>query len=153
MQERHFYQCDEQSARSGDIDIEDYAGTLTIFNTWDTKEDGVVDVQQNLFDGTVTTLVIKAASEEHAEQLVGEHINEVSGFYCCDVEDARNGDIQIEVFQLGLVESLLGSVMSDADYGVFEERHRIGYGTQFVIVASSQEHAEQLMEEYLNEED
>ena len=73
--------------------IEDYLGVITILNMWDTQEDDVVEVKENPFDGTITTLIIKAASEVHAEQLVGEYINEVSCFYCCDVEDARNGDV------------------------------------------------------------
>lgn len=120
MKDRNFYQCDEQSARSGDIVIEDHSGG-TIFNTWDTQEDGVVEVKENPFDQTITTLIINAASEVHAEQLVGEYINEVSCFYCCDVEDARNGDVNIEVFRLGLIESLLGSVLQDADEGFLKK--------------------------------
>ena len=153
MQERNFYQCDEQSARSGDVDIEDHPA-VTIFNTWDSQEDGVVEVKQNPFDGTITTLVIKAASEEHAEQLVEEYINEVSTFYCCDAAYARNGDIRTEVFLPGLVESLFRGAIYDADDGVYEERtHFINNEPYFVIVAASQEHAEELMEEYLSEED
>lgn len=150
MQERHLYKCDEQSARSGDIDIEDYT---PVFSTWKNEDDGVVDVQQSPFDGTITTLVIKAASEEHAEQLVQEHINEVSCFYRCNVEDARNGDIRIEVYLPDLIESTLRGGIYDADDGVFEERTRVGYQPHFVIVAASKEHAEELMEEHLNEED
>ena len=150
MKERNFYQCDEQSARSGDIVIEDHSGG-TIFNTWDTQEDGVVEVKENPFDGTITTLIIKAASEAHAEQLVGEYINEVSCFYCCDVKEARNGDVNIEVFRPGLIEGLLGSVLEDADEGVFEERVNLGVNPYFVIVASSEAHAEQLVYEFLDE--
>ena len=152
MPERNFYQCDEQSARSGDIDIEEHPA-VSIFNTWDSQEDGVVEVKQNPFDGTITTLVIKAASEVHAEDLVGEYINEVSAFYCCDAKDAQNGDIRIEVFLPGLLESLLRGAIYDADDGVFEERtHFIGNQPFFVIVAASQEHAEELMEEFLSAE-
>ena len=151
MQERHLYQCDEQSTRSGNIDIEDYQ---VVFNTWEYEEDGVVDVQANILDGTRTLLVIKAASEEHAEQLVEEYINEVSCFYSCNADDARDGDIRIEVFLPGLVEGLLRGTIYDADDGVFEERtHFINNQPYFVIVAASREHAEELMEEYLNEED
>ena len=151
MKKRKFYQCDEQSARSGDIVIEDYQGDLTIFNMWDSKDDGVVEVEENPFDGIITTLIIKAASEAHAEQLVGEYINEVSSFYCCDVEDAQNGDINIEVFRLGLIEGLFGSVLEDADEGVFEERVNLGVNPYYVIVASSEEHAEELVYEFLDE--
>ena len=111
----------------------------------------IVEVKQNPFDGTITTLVIKAASEEHAEQLVEEYINEVSTFYCCDAEDARNGDIRIEVFRPSFLESF--GAIYDADDGVYEERtHFIFNEPYFVIVAASQEHAEELMEEYLSEE-
>ena len=151
MKDRKFYQCDEQSARSGDIDIEDFRGTLTIFNTWDSKDDGVVEIKDDLFDGTITTLIIKAASESHAEQLVAEYINEVSSFYCCDVEDAQNGDINIEVLKLGLLESILGSVLEDADDGVFGERVHLGVNPYYVIVASSEEHAAELVYEFLHE--
>ncbi len=151
MKERNFYQCDEQSARSGDIVIEEYTGGITIFNMWDSQEDGVVEVKENPFDGTITTLIIKAASEDHAEQLVEEYINEVSCFYCCNVKEARNGDVNIEVFRPGLIESLLGSVLYDADEGVFEERVNLGIEPYFVIVASSEEHAEELVYEFLGE--
>lgn len=152
MQEGNFYQCDEQNARSGNIVIEDHPG-VTILNTWDSQEDGVVEVKQNPLDGTITTLVIKAASEEPAEQLVEEHINEVSCFYCCDAENARDGDIQIEVFLPGMVESLLIGAIYDADDGVFEERtHFIGNQPFFVIVAASKADAEEFMEEFLDEE-
>ena len=151
MQERHLYQCDEQRARSGNIDIEDYEVS---FKTWEYEEDGVVDVQSDYLDERHTIFVIKATSEEHAEQLVEEHINEVSGFYCCDAEDARDGDIQIEVFLPGLVESLFRGAIYDADDGVFDERtHFFDNRPHFVIVAASMEHAEELMEEYLHEED
>lgn len=149
MQERNLYQCDEQSARSGDIDIQDYSHVFG----WGSGDDGVIDINQNPLDGTITTLVIRAASDEHAEQLVEEYINEVSAFYCCGAEDARNGDIQIEVYIPGLIESLLPSALSDAEDGVFEERtYFIGNYPYFVIVAESKEHAEELMEEYLSEE-
>ena len=50
MKERNFYQCDEQSARSGDIVIEDHSGG-TIFDMWESREDGIVEVQENPFDG------------------------------------------------------------------------------------------------------
>ena len=149
MKDRNFYQCDEQSARSGNIYIEEHP-SVTIFNTWDHRDDGVVEVKQSVFDATITTLVIKAASEAHAEQLVAEYINEVSTFYCCDVEDAQNRDVNIEVFSLGLIEGLLGSVLEDADDGVFGERVNVGVEPYYVIVASSAEHAEELVYEFLN---
>ena len=150
MQERLFYQCDEQSARSGDIDIEEHP-PVTIFNTWDSEDDGVVEVKWDPFDVEITTLVIKATSEDHAEQLVEEYINEKSCFYCCDAENARDGDIQIQVFRPGLIESIAGAIY-DADDGVFEQRtHFLGNQPFFVIVAASMEDAEAFMEEFVNQ--
>ena len=77
MQERRYFTCDIESARDGDVQIEEMVRGMfqdieQIF--FPDLEDGVIDEHEYIFeDGGF--YVIWAASEEHAEQLVREHIN------------------------------------------------------------------------------
>ena len=111
-----------------------------------------MDKTVSLLDNENSYLIIKAASETHAEQLVGEYINEISGRYCCDVEEALDGNVNIEVLDPNLFESIF-VFFEDEDYGVVNERIDLfGSNPYFVIMAKSKEHAEELVYEFLNEQ-
>ena len=84
MKERSFYTCDAELARNGHIEMHDYdaRSILDQLVEWEEAEDLEDGVQAEKYYSLLNPFaeasffLIVAASEEHAEQLVREYLNE-----------------------------------------------------------------------------
>ena len=84
MKERSFYTCDAEKARNGHIEMHDYdpRGILVHLVEWEEAEDLDDGVQAEKYYSPLNPFaeasffLIVAASEEHAEQLVREFLND-----------------------------------------------------------------------------
>ena len=74
-------------------------------------------------------------------------------YYRCDMESAREGNIEIEECDPGDIRRLIDFILPNLEHFVEEHEYIFGDGGNFLIWAVSEEHAEELVRQHLNEDD